>query len=206
MINKILKSLNGYSISILVHVILIIVIVFFILIKSCFKKEDYHIFEITNIEDDLVLEKEIKKVKTTTKPIKEVKDYKKIDYNAFKEISKPKIYKKKNIEELPNFEIGKKPSEASSSKNESLTLNEYREYVWRKLEKTWSPQDDFVGYRTTVEFVILKNGLVDNLKIISSSGNSIFDESVIKVLAKIGRFKPNPSGKDEKFRWTCRMK
>ena len=56
-----------------------------------------------------------------------------------------------------------------------------------------------------MEFSVLKNGEIQNVKILKSSGIKEFDQSIIAVFDRIQKFKPAPNSKKNRFRMAFRI-
>ena len=199
--------------SVLFHGLLLLSLIVFAVMKSCYKEEPIHVFEMTDVSEKTTIAQEIKPVKQST-PIK------KMDYSEFLK-ENPKVAKKPtevtkenkktsnqniskiNLDSLPKFEV--KSSETSQSQvNDILkrnALEEYGVYIYKTISANWV-EPKLKSSRVlelTVSFTVRGDGELANVQITKSSGNSVFDASIMKVFYLIKRFNQTPTGASEVF-------
>lgn len=68
----------------------------------------------------------------------------------------------------------------------------YRDLIKRTMKKNWSWFDTATSLRATVTFSIEPNGELGDVSIVKSSGNSLFDNSVIRAILKSSPLPPPP--------------
>ncbi len=79
----------------------------------------------------------------------------------------------------------------SSSSIMSRKLGAYTQYIRALAERNWTPPEGLVEkLETKVEFSVSKNGAISNVRIIQSSGNKAFDDSVLAIFRRITLMPP----------------
>jgi TonB family protein len=140
---------------------------------------------------------------------------KRLDYEEFlKENAKPKPKlkpklnpsakaKQNEIKPLPKFQVQPdQPISTNPSQPIDVSvLQEYGQYVYKKISAQWNKPGVNAGKNLSVKvrFVVLSTGRIESVKIVQSSGNIAFDNSILTVFKTIAQFKPSPSGKKETF-------
>ena len=70
-------------------------------------------------------------------------------------------------------------------------LGAYTQYIRALAERNWTPPEGLVEkLETKVEFSVSKNGAISNVRIIQSSGNKAFDDSVLAIFRRITLMPP----------------
>ena len=213
MISHYFKNKPDLSISVIIHFVLFLVLVLFFVIKSCSKDKDIYVFEIVDTPSETQPAPVIqKKSKPKPKP-KEMKPIKPMNYEQFlKENPRPRVNvadTHPKVKPLPDFEYRVEEIESvrqSSPTNETL-LEKYQRYVYSTISTAWNKPASSTGAVLTVrvQFTILPDGSIQSAKIINSSGNQRFDQSILNVFEAIARFDSTPSGKKEAFLMNFRL-
>ena len=69
-------------------------------------------------------------------------------------------------------------------------LGKYTQYIRTLAVRNWEPPEVFEKLETKVEFLVSKNGTISGVKIIQSSGNKAFDDSVLAIFRRITLMPP----------------
>jgi TonB family protein len=208
--------------SVVLHLAVFLLISLFFIIKSCAPKNEVHVFQLTEVPQDKrkstpkntriveekqstpVAQKEAQKIKPSLK---------KIDYESFiKEnpIKKSVTDQTPTKSKLPNIKLkslSEEPSNYSDSKAEQI-LDGYQKYLYRTINTKWvKPQssNNHLGLYVTVEFTVLNNGSIQSVQVLDSSGNRLFDQSVLSVFKTIKRFNAPPDKQSRRFKMTFRV-
>ena len=107
------------------------------------------------------------------------------------------------VKPLPKFQVQStqqaevKPSQAM----DASARQKYGQYVFRQIRAQWNKPTANSGKNLSVkvQFVVLSNGRIQSVKIVESSGNANFDQSILNVFKAIAQFKPTPNGQNETF-------
>jgi TonB family protein len=215
MISHYFKNKPDLSISVIIHFVLFLVLVLFFVIKSCSKDKDIYVFEIVDTPSETesapVIQPE-PKPKPKPKP-KEMKPIKPMNYEQFlKENPMPRqkvTDTPPKVKPLPDFEYRVEEIESvrQSSPTNATLLEKYQRYVYSTISTAWNKPASSTGAVLTVrvQFTILPDGSIQSAKIINSSGNQRFDQSILNVFEAIARFDSTPSGKKEAFLMNFRL-
>lgn len=215
MISHYFKNKPDLSISVIIHFVLFLVLVLFFVIKSCSKDKDIYVFEIVDTPSETepapVIQKK-SKPKPKPKP-KEMKPIKPMNYEQFiKENPMPRqkvTDTPPNVKPLPDFEYRVEEIESvrQSSPTNATLLEKYQRYVYSTISTAWNKPRNSTGavLSVRVQFTILPDGSIQSAKIINSSGNQRFDQSILNVFEAIARFDSTPSGKKEAFLMNFRL-
>ena len=212
MMRAFFKTRPGLGISIVFHLIVFLALLLFFFIKSCTKEKTVYVFEmIETSEQSLVISQE--ELKPKSKPSitenKEIAPIKRMDYDQFlKENAKTKpetlVPKTQTqVKPLPKFQVQPtqqaevKPSQAL----DASARQKYGQDVFRQISAQWNKPSAYSGKNLSVkvQFVVLSNGRIKSVKIVESSGNANFDQSILNVFKAIAQFKPTPNGQNETF-------
>lgn len=213
MISHYFKNKPDLSISVIIHFVLFLVLVLFFVIKSCSKDKDIYVFEIVDTPSETQPAPVIqKKSKPKPKP-KEMKPIKPMNYEQFlKENPRPRVNvadTHPKVKPLPDFEYRVEEIESvrQSSPTNATLLEKYQRYVYSTISTAWNKPASSTGAVLTVrvQFTVLPNGSIQSAKIINSSGNQRFDQSILNVFEAIARFDSTPSGKKEAFLMNFRL-
>ena len=68
----------------------------------------------------------------------------------------------------------------------------YRDLIKRTVKKNWNWFDTATSLRATITFTISKTGELSDVSIAKSSGNSLFDNSVVRAVLKSSPLEPPP--------------
>ena len=213
MISHYFKNKPDLSISVIIHFVLFLVLVLFFVIKSCSKDKDIYVFEIVDTPSETEPAPVIqKKSKPKPKP-KEMKPIKPMNYEQFlKENPMPRqkvTDTPPNVKPLPDFEYRVEEIESvrQSSPTNATLLEKYQRYVYSTISTAWNKPRNSTGavLSVRVQFTILPDGSIQSAKIINSSGNQRFDQSILNVFEAIARFDSTPSGKKEAFLMNFRL-
>jgi colicin import membrane protein len=212
------KTRPDLVISIFFHLLVFFGLLVFFLVKSCTKEKPVYVFEMVDTSEattpSVASQAESKtKSQPSTPQTKEMMPIKRLDYEEFlKENAKPKPKPKLNpsakakqneIKPLPKFQVQPdQPISANPSQPIDVSvLQEYGQYVYKKISTQWNKPGVNAGKNLSVKvrFVVLSTGRIESVKIVQSSGNIAFDNSILTVFKTIAQFKPSPSGKKETF-------
>ena len=215
---------RSVRISVVLHLAVFLLISLFFILKTCAPKNEVHVFQLTEVPQDkskytpkntriveenqstTVAQKEAQKVKPSLK---------KIDYESFiKEnpIKKSVTAQTPTKSKLPTIKLkslSQEPSNYSDSKAGQI-LDGYQKYLYRTINAKWvKPQSSHShlgsGLYVTVEFTVLKNGSIQSVQVLESSGNRLFDQSVLSVFKTIKRFNAPPDNQSRRFKMTFRV-
>jgi TonB family protein len=216
----ILRALNQSSIriSLILHIAVIFIIGIYFLVQLLLPEREQHVFTLSDIDSTDSVPEVSENITITKAPDKSdiiKKDSnlapKKVDYDTFlKEHPKKQKTQPKNrvITKVPDFNLNKSISltEPSITSNYDSLLLDYQNYLYQTLNSKWlKPSSKFSNLEVLVEFTVLKNGEIQNVKILKSSGIKEFDQSIIAVFARIQKFKPAPNNKENRFRMAFRI-
>ena len=206
------KKRPDLGISIAFHLIVFFGLLLFFFIKSCTKEKTVYVFEmIETSEQSPVIPQEKSKPKSKP-PItekKEIAPIKRMDYKQFlKENAKAKPetsvpQTQTQVKPLPKFQV--RPNQQVEVKSrqalDTSALQKYGQYVFRQISAQWNKPSSNSGQNLSVkmQFVVLSNGRIQSVKIVESSGNANFDQSILSVFKAIAQFKPTPNGQNETF-------
>lgn len=212
MMRAFFKTRPDLGISIAFHLIVFFGLLLFFFIKSCTKEKTVYVFEmIETSEQSPAISQE--KSKPKSKPFitekKEIAPIKRMDYEQFlkeNEKNKPKTSVPKTqsqVKPLPKFQVQPtqqaevKPSQAL----DTSALHKYGLYVFGQINAQWNKPSVNSGKNLSakVQLVVLSNGRIQSVKIVESSGNANFDQSILNVFKAIAQFKPTPNGQNETF-------
>ena len=107
------------------------------------------------------------------------------------------------VKPLPKFQV--QPTQQAEVKPshalDTSARQKYGQYVFRQISAQWNKPSANSGKNLSVkvQFVVLSNGRIQSVKIIESSGNANFDQSILNVFKAIAQFKPTPNGQNETF-------
>lgn len=216
------KTRPDLVISIFFHLLVFFGLLVFFLVKSCTKEKPVYVFEMVDTSEatthSVASHAESKrKSQPSTPQKKEMTQIKRLDYEEYlKENAKPKPKPKPNlklnpsakakqneIKPLPKFQV--QPNQPiltnPSQPIDVSVLQEYGQYVYKKISAQWNKPGVNAGKNLSVKvrFVVLSTGRIESVKIVQSSGNIAFDNSILTVFKTIAQFKPSPSGKKETF-------
>jgi TonB family protein len=210
------KTRPDLVISIVFHLLVFFGLLVFFLVKSCSKEKPVYVFEMVDTSQATTtsvapqFEPKTKSLPSTPQT-KEMTPIKRLDYEEFlKENAKPKPKlnpsakaKKNEIKPLPKFQVQPdQPISTNPSQPIDVSvLQEYGQYVYKKISAQWNKPGVNAGKNLSVKvrFVVLSTGRIESVKIVQSSGNIAFDNSILTVFKTIAQFKPSPSGKKETF-------
>jgi len=68
----------------------------------------------------------------------------------------------------------------------------YRDLIKRTVKKNWNWFDTATSLRASITFSISRNGELSDVSIVKSSGNSLFDNSVVRAVLKSSPLEPPP--------------
>jgi protein TonB len=216
------KTRPDLVISIFFHLLVFFGLLVFFLVKSCTKEKPVYVFEMVDTSEattpSVPSQAESKtKSQPSTPQKKEMMPIKRLDYEEFlKENAKPKPKpkpkpklnpsakaKQNEIKPLPKFQVQPdQPISTNPSQPIDVSvLQEYGQYVYKKISAQWNKPGVNAGKNLSVKvrFVVLSTGRIESVKIVQSSGNIAFDNSILTVFKTIAQFKPSPSGKKETF-------
>jgi TonB family protein len=208
------KTRPDLVISIFFHLLVFFGLLVFFLVKSCTKEKPVYVFEMVDTSEattpSVPSQAESKtKLQPSTPQNKEMMPIKRLDYEEFlKENAKPKLNpsakaKQNEIKPLPKFQVQPdQPISTNPSQPIDVSvLQEYGQYVYKKISAQWNKPGVNAGKNLSVKvrFVVLSTGRIESVKIVQSSGNIAFDNSILTVFKTIAQFKPSPSGKKETF-------
>jgi colicin import membrane protein len=214
------KTRPDLVISIVFHLLVFFGLLVFFLVKSCSKEKPVYVFEMVDTSEattpSVPSQAESKtKSQPSTPQKKEMMPIKRLDYEEFlKENAKPKPKpkpklnpsakaKQNEIKPLPKFQVQPdQPISTNPSQPIDVSvLQEYGQYVYKKISAQWNKPGVNAGKNLSVKvrFVVLSTGRIESVKIVQSSGNIAFDNSILTVFKTIAQFKPSPSGKKETF-------
>lgn len=110
----------------------------------------------------------------------------------------------RNLENMLPREQAAQVSQQSSG--DQAALNSYFERIRSAVRGAWAkPQGLNDALRVTVRFDVTADGRLTNVSIASSSGNSIFDQSVLEAFRRVGSVGPSPDRQPYSLRLTFRM-
>ena len=212
MMRAFFKTRPDLGISIAFHLIVFFGLLLFFFIKSCTKEKTVYVFEMIETSEqspDIPQEKSKPKSKPSITEKKEIAPIKRMDYKQFlKENAKTKLEtsvpnKQTQVKQLPKFEL-QPTQEAEVTPSQALdtsALQRYGEYVFRLINAQWNKPtaNSEKNLLAKVQLVVLSNGRIQSVKIVESSGNANFDQSILNVFKAIAQFKPTPNGQNETF-------
>lgn len=76
----------------------------------------------------------------------------------------------------------------------------YRDLIKRTVKRNWNWFDTATSLRATITFSISQNGELTDVSIVKSSGNSLFDNSVIRAVLKSSPLEPPPENVYQYFK------
>ena len=206
------KTRPDLVISILFHLIIFLGLIVFFFVKSCTKEKSLYVFEMVEIKEESASIPQFKpkqKAKSTISQQKEMMPIKRLDYKQFlKENAKLKSQIKdkpiqNKLKPLPKFQaqVDSQAFPSPMHSSDSSALQEYGRYVFSKISDPWNKPSVNSGKNLSVKvkFLVLSTGRIESVKIVQSSGNQNFDNSILKVFKTIAQFKPTPSGNKETF-------
>ena len=216
MMREYFKARPDLAISIFFHLLVFFGLLVFFLVKSCSKEKSVYVFEMVDTMEasptSVAPQVESKpKSQPSIQQNKEVAPLKRLDYEEFlkenaKSKPKPKASVKSTqneIKPLPKFQVqADQPLSSNPSQPIDVSvLQEYGQYVYKKISAQWIKPGVNSGKNLSVKvkFIVLSTGRIESVKIVQSSGNQIFDNSILTVFKTIAQFKPTPSGKKETF-------
>lgn len=135
-------------------------------------------------------------------PKKEVKKTPKVEPKQEKPKEKPKVEKPKVKtkpdysdlidEELDDLAKPTKPTKTSSSAHDASTSPEVDQYlagIRADIERKWSrPPLARNGMQVTLRIYLLPGGELNDVQVVSTSGNAAFDRSATAAVQKVGHF------------------
>ena len=156
-----------------------------------------------NIKNERKSEEKSKtKEKTQNKVLKQLEDPDYLYTNS--KIKKPSLLDEES-QILKNNSSDAAENNSSSGTSAIVTDSDFP-YPWyitklrTKLWENWQARDiTSKNLRATVRFRILKDGNITSVRIDSSSGNRLFDQSVISTVIEIKKFEPLPGDFKEDF-------
>jgi len=77
---------------------------------------------------------------------------------------------------------------------QDVDFRPYMSEVHNRIKNTWNPPHTNVSAKVEVSFDVGKNGHVENIKILKSSGDEITDKAITDTLNKISPLPPLPIG------------
>ena len=208
MMRAFFKTRPDLGISIAFHLIVFFALLLFFFIKSCTKEKTVYVFEmIKTNEQSPVIPQEKSKPSITEK--KEIAPIKRMNYKQFlKENAKTKpetlVSKKQTqVKPLPKFQVqpNQQVEVKLSQALDTSARQKYGQYVFRQISAQWNKPSANSGKNLSVkvQFVVLSNGRIQSVKIVESSDNANFDQSILNVFKAIAQFKPTPTGQNETF-------
>lgn len=206
------KTRPDLVVSILFHLLVFGGLLVFFFIKSCSKEKSVYVFEMVETVEESPVSPEVLsplKPKSSIPEKKEMIPIKRMDYgqflkeNAKSKPSSPVTPSQNVVKPLPKFQLEPdsqaivKPSQPSNA----TVPESYKRYVYQQLNARWNKPSASLGNNLSVkvQFLVLADGRIQSAKVIKSSGNQIFDNSILSVFKTIAQFKPTPSGKKETF-------
>ena len=75
----------------------------------------------------------------------------------------------------------------------------YMKEVERKIKKNWNPPKNDTSASAAVDFKVLKDGKIEDIKLVKSSGVPLMDEAAISALEKVSPLPPLPEECNENF-------
>ena len=91
-----------------------------------------------------------------------------------------------NINQIANISASATTGAAMKNK-----LAAYAQYIHSMAKRNWvPPQDLYEKLETEISFVVSKSGVISAFRIIRSSGNSAFDNSVATIFKSISLMPP----------------
>lgn len=125
----------------------------------------------------------IEKAPEEPQVVEKVKEFKKVS----KKKEQKKEVKKESLKELPLKGGGK------AKINLDMPYSYYFDILLRKIAENWSyGHVNRDTLRTTIFFVILKDGSIKDIKIEKTSGNTIFDQSAYRAVVLTKKVPPLP--------------
>jgi len=108
------------------------------------------------------------------------------------------VKKVKNRTKIGKIALPSDDKELSSSNNNEIPLREYLGQLRDCINQNWNKSG--VGFGSTVvQFKINNNGVLNNIRILSSTGNYDIEQSAIYAVNSCGNFSPPPSTYNKKF-------
>jgi TonB family protein len=95
---------------------------------------------------------------------------------------------------------------SQQSSTDQAALNSYFDRIKSAVRGAWSkPHGLHDALRVTIRFDVSADGRLTNVAVASSSGNSIYDESVLDAFRRVGSVGPSPDRKAYSLRLEFRM-
>ena len=213
MILRFLKSKPSISVSLLLHGLILIAMLFLLVIKSCRSVDEVHVFELTEITDESqeripVSKPELWDEAPQLQAKPEVMDYQTFLKNNPKGQQKEDSSVKQKAEVLPRFKTQVAlEAEPSKPAQDRKILEAYSQYIYKTINNYWDKPRSQLSSNTQikVQFAVLGSGVIQSFKIIKSSGSVPFDQSIEAIFDTIGAFKPTPLGKKQTFTMVFRL-
>ena len=212
MMRAFFKTRPDLGISIAFHLIVFFGLLLFFFIKSCTKEKTVYVFEMIETSEQspvIPQEKSKPKSKSSITEKKEIAPIKRMDYEQFlkenaktkPETSVPKT--QTQVKSLPKFQV-QSTQQAEVKPSQALVASARQKYgqdVFRQISAQWNKPSANSGNNLSVkvQFVVLSNGRIQSVKIVESSDNANFDQSILNVFKAIAQFKPTPTGQNETF-------
>ena len=214
------SALNQSSIriSLILHIVVVSILGIYFLVQSLLPEKEQHIFILSDIDPkDSISEitPNITKINAPDNPDLIKKDMnlppKKIDYDTFIK-NNPKKQKTQSedriLPKVPNLNLKESvilSESAGLNRTDSLLLD-YQNYLYQTINSKWDRlSSKFSNMSVLVEFTVFRNGEIQNVKILKTSGIEEFDQSIVAVFDRIQSFKPAPNNKKNRFRMAFRI-
>lgn len=216
------SSKKGLLAAITFHILVILLIVLFIYIPSCRPKED-HVFEIISPEDFIKQQSEkeedpfSEELKSQFKT-EESPKAQSLSYDDFiKKQGVPKVtgkVKQKKIKlgdlKLDDFAKDFHLKNSSEEATSNVTVAEINTYLCNlrgAIDKLWDKPEHLLNSNlfAVVEFSVDKRGVIIDARIVETSTDKLFDNSVLEAIRKLDDAGATPHGKDCTFKLTFRL-
>lgn len=110
----------------------------------------------------------------------------------------------RNLESMVPRETMQQVNQQSASDQQAL--NAYFERIKATVRGAWAkPEGLHDSLRVTVSFSVSADGLITGARVTSSSGNGVFDQSVLAAFARAGSVGPSPDNRSYPLRLEFRM-
>ena len=213
MILRFLKSKPSISVSLLLHGLILIAMLFLLVIKSCRSVDEVHVFELTEITEESQERIPVSEPKPRDEAPQLQAKPKVMDYETFlknnpKSQQKEDSSVKQKAEVLPRFkpQVDSEAEPSKPAQNRKI-LESYSQYIYKTINNYWDKPRSQLSPNTQikVQFTVLGSGAIQSFKITKSSGSVPFDQSIEAIFDTIGAFKPTPLGKKQTFTMVFRL-
>ena len=212
MMRSFFRKRPDLGISIAFHLIIFFGLLLFIFINSCTKDKTIYVFELIETSDQspiIAQNKSKPESKSSITEKMEIAPLKRMDYEQFLEENaknKPETSVPKTqsyIDPLPQFNVQQtqQAQDKTLQPLKSSDMKNYEQYVYQKISARLHKPSGYSGKNllVKVQFSVLSNGLIHSIKIVETSGNVNFDQSIKNALNDILKFKPTPGKQDKTF-------